>query len=192
VISHKYKFIFIHVPKTAGISVLDALNPFCDEEQLHYGHPLQSAYYKLLNADDYYQFTFIRNPFARLVSVYFYIRAGGMCVPDKELRDRLQLTKKTFKQFVLDFNVLESGVHFLPQLSFMNECAASVSVFRVENLQEDFNVVCDKIGIPQQQLPHHNKSKHKHYTEYYDDETREIVAQKYAKDIEYFGYKFVE
>ena len=63
---------------------------------------------------------------------------------------------------------------------------------RFENLQEDFNTVCDKIEIPQHQLPHCNKTNHKHYTEYYDAELREIIANRFREDIEYFGYKFGE
>ena len=47
-----------------------------------------------------------------------------------------------------------------------------------------------KLGYEVPQLPVLNKYKHKHYSEYYDDETREFVGYLFKKDIDAFGYKF--
>jgi hypothetical protein len=57
-------------------------------------------------------------------------------------------------------------------------------------LQADFAAVCDKLDIMELQLPQMNKTKRKHYTKYYNDKTRKMVAEKFAQDIEYFGYQF--
>ena len=61
---------------------------------------------------------------------------------------------------------------------------------RFENLQEDFNVVCDKIGKDRSVLPHVFQTKHAHYTQYYNDRAREIVGQIYQSDIKFFKYQF--
>ena len=134
----------------------------------------------------------VRNPWSRLVSAYHYGKASG----------RTLTNAKSFDQFVKDideyvwceqFKKNLKSVHALNCVDWISDSDGNVLVdfvAKLENQQKDFNTICDKIGIPKQELPHYNKTEHKHYTEYYDDGTRELVAEKYAKDIEYFGYEF--
>jgi len=62
-------------------------------------------------------------------------------------------------------------------------------VGRYETLNEGLSLVKARLNLSFE-LPHVNKSDHKNYREYYTDETREIVAQRFARDIRYFGYDY--
>lgn len=177
-ISHKYKFIFIQIPKTGSSSIKSLLRPFVQngysDVRRHADYSEIARYYPN-ESIEYFKFAFTRNPWDRLLSFYFFRKKRGRIV-----------NKLTFKDFLLT----SGGLVRKPQYDFIHQLNNYSFVGKFENLQQDFNTVCDKIEIPRQQLPHKNKTKHKHYTEYYDEETKQIVAQKYAKDIEYLGYEF--
>ena len=218
-INHKDKFIFVKLSKSASSTITNTLKNFYfdrDFEKTGHHHILDL----LNNENQsYFKFTTVRNPYDRLVSRYFYAKSMPWRHNEGERISRDQFTNLSFREFVLggaehtpmktdwldvdiDGNVnsrphlkklLDRVGFFDNQIEWIQSCNGKVlidSVMKVENLQENFNSVCDKIGIPHQKLSRTNKTKHKHYTEYYDDETREIVAEKYAKDIEYFGYEF--
>tara|TARA_B100000519_G_scaffold185910_1_gene181476 strand:+ start:33 stop:653 length:621 start_codon:yes stop_codon:yes gene_type:complete len=205
-INHTHKFVFLKLSKSASTTISATLKEACIDtifEKTGHHHILD-----MISSDtkSYFKFTTVRNPYARLVSRYFFARKV-----DKHAN---QFKNLTFKHFVLGGHtvtpmnttwVLETAPHlkrllnrvgfFDNQIEWMQDTSGKVIidfVMKTEALQQDFDILCDKIGIPKQQLPHKNKTKHKHYTEYYDDETREAVAKKYAKDIEYFGYEFGE
>jgi hypothetical protein len=190
-ISHKHKFVFISVPKTGSTSARMSLDEYSDIISVGCSSPYQhhtsatklKKHFKEVgwNWDEYFKFAFFRNPWDRMVSIYKYLENAHRSHQDFAV-DYLKGTK-SFKDYIVN------GNHYGLQVDFLRDIS-NFYIGKFENLQEDFNFVCDKIGIPRQQLPHKNKSKHKHYTEYYDDETRQIVAKKYAKDIEHFGYKF--
>jgi hypothetical protein len=148
-------------------------------------------------ARSYFSFSIVRNPYDRLVSCYTNKIIEQEAAEEKfrkNLRWELNYQKPSFKDFIKiiakDENITKDR-HWNLYHNIIPVTDIKFFGF-LENFQEDFNTICDKIGIPRQQLSHNNKSNHRHYTEYYDDETREIVAKKYARDIEHFGYKFGE
>ena len=188
-----HKFIFIHIPKTGGMSLkTELLHRRNFPNEGYGGHRRRASYYNK-NNKNHFKFTFVRNPWDRFVSCYFYFKKYGRRLGFDELTGEIVNRYSNFNEFCLNLNKALLNIkspHF-KQMSFWIDSPIDF-IGRFENLQEDFNKICDKIGIPQQTLPHNNKSNHKHYTEYYNDETREIVAQQYAKDIEHFDYKFGE
>ena len=186
-IDHNNKFIFIHINKCGGNTIDEH---FTEKFQGH----TKAFEYKKLNPnefDNYFKFTFVRNPWDRVVAFYHYqLKRKWDYYPFDETL--------SFKKFVKNWLIQmpkQTPLNTNPCYDWISDKDDNLLVdfiVRFENLQADFNTICDKIGIDRQKLPHKNKSKHKHYTEYYDDETRKIVGEKYAKDIEYFGYEFGE
>lgn len=63
---------------------------------------------------------------------------------------------------------------------------------RFEKLHEDYVKICERIGQPPPTLPHKKRSAHTHYSTYYDEETRQLVADRFRKEIDLFSYEFEE
>ena len=217
IISHKHKFIFIHIPKCAGSTICYSLiNNLYLKNSPHKGSfnqldPSIAEVFKVavnqgnshelnqhdtlkdiksylskknLNINDYFKFSFMRNPWERRVSQYFY--AKRMAKKDFEWAKKISAI--SFYEFITKRNPDS-------QLNWVSDKKDNIAVDFLgsgKNLQNEFNVVCEKIGISYIQLPYKNVTNHKHYTEYYNDETFKIIANNCKKDIEYFNYKFGE
>jgi hypothetical protein len=195
--SDKQNYIWFRNAKCGSRSILAYLYKHTDIDLDDY-----AVKYQPEDWARYFKFTIVRNPWARLVSCYQdkIIRlkptASNLrsAKHGNNLRWQLNLQKPSFKEFleiVTKAENIQADDHWD---TYHNRVVFEDVDFigRLENIQEDFNTICDKLGIPQLELPHRNKSKHKHYSEYYDDESIELVAKAYKKDIDLFGYKFGE
>jgi hypothetical protein len=190
-IYHKHKFIFIHTEKTGGTSIEKCFVDNADEVDVEYKHHDAWFYFKnFLYFDDYFKFTFVRNPWDRLVSAYHFYK------------NDMKLIDFTFEEFIEKIGNKES---MLDSISFIDyaikPCFHKIRikgnivvdfVGKFEKLQEDFDYVCNQIGVETVKLPHVKKTVHDYYTEYYNEEMIKIVEQAYVSDITRFDYKFGE
>jgi len=205
IISHKYKFILIRTPKTAGTSVEIALARCCGKEDIIAFNPfLLSQGLKPQNYEgfqehnnakkikqkisseiwnNYFKFAFERNPFDKMVSMYCWRVGGGAF-------------KGTFKDFCIDCkNNPENFPPGFRTYGIDNQIAVDF-VGRYETLNKDFQYICKKLNLPCEgdlpKLRAQSPKDKKHYSEYYDDECKRIVEEHFSKEISYFKYVFEE
>jgi hypothetical protein len=226
-ICRQFNCLFVHIPKTAGQSIeqffMNALGLDWDGDReklllqanddrgrgteklahLSAAEYTRCGYVAPEDFSSFFKFSFVRNPWDRILSEYRY---------------RNYFQHYSFRDFVLN-KLPKPGWddqyrHVMPQFDMLHDEQGHLLVDfvgRFESLQQDFDHVCDVLGIAPSDLPHRNpsdkksrdlKRKFRNFLyrngenglrdapDFYDDETREAVARHYRKDIETFGYEF--
>jgi len=207
-ISHRYRCIFVHIPKTGGTSLEKLIWPPPRERtaaDLWQGHvdamsnKYQTGGLQHLLAhqirtevgadifDAYWRFSIVRNPWDKAVSQYSFIHRRpdlldwiGMG-PDDGFKRYLELTART------------AHVQWEPQVNFLRDDNGEwlvTDIGRFEQFEAFFRTALDRLGIAAEAIPHEKRGLRGHYARYYDDESREMIAQRYADDIAAFGYRF--
>ena len=188
-ISDKYRCVFVHIPKTGGTSIEQALGHFDELERNAQDHrPLYELREAMSEPDfgAWFKFAFVRNPWARIASWYKNV------ITDELHQQNFGVSPDcTLEQFLTDHR----GIFGMQkQLHWLRDRDGSIPldfIGRFERLLDDWAVVCDRLGQGPIELPHLIVAKDKRpYTALYDDTTRKLVAERYAEEIEMFGYRF--
>ena len=137
--------------------------------------------------DAFYKFSFVRNTWARVYSWYVNI------MKDEGLRKSYSITDSNFsyEQFLSE----KINHNTFSQLYFLTDRNGSVPldfIGRFENLQEDFDLVCNQIGIDDPLLPKLLVRNYAHYTENYNEKTKDLIYKLYKDEIDYFNFEYGE
>jgi hypothetical protein len=217
-VSYSHRFIFFHVAKVAGLSIREALKDYAEEPErfrgarrpprLVEGRPngLYAMWESmLLHAKarearrglprevfgPFHKFAFVRNPWDWQVSMYRFILKEPEHIHHGKVREMasfeayLEWVARTGKPFARGATKLQSEM-------LVDEDGRLLVDFvgRYERLDEDFVLVCRRLGLDAT-LPRLNRSRPDgEYRAYYTPCARRLVEEHFRKDIELFGYDF--
>ena len=194
-ISHKLKFIFIHIPKTSGNSLSlflkhlvdnmviqrnskmglnQGIDIICEKNKRDIKHN-KIAYYKNTYGErinNYFKFTIVRNPYDRMLSYYFWIKG----------KNNQEFNKNEFINFI--------KINSCFQHEYIDN---TFHIIHFENLIDELKELeCFKDIVNFNNYPTLNASNNskKNYNEILDKELKDLIFNKYKKDFELFGYEY--
>src|SRR6266545_3191367 len=214
ILLERHGAVYIEIPKVACTSIKTALASVVGVNLDEVGGNPHEARWPAPRAapgrsgppfPDLFAFTFVRNPWDRLVScyrdkirgevdgyTYFTIRPG---VANCLARFDALVAGMSFDDFVravASISDEDADAHFRSQHTFVtgeDGRPAVDFVGRHERLAEDFRRVERRIGLPPIDLPRLQAARRTaRYAAFYSPDSRRIVADRYRLDVEIFGY----
>jgi hypothetical protein len=217
ILSTEYNFIFVHIPKTAGLSVTDAFGkygrgnvrtlarsisrrlPFRESpDRAHFRiHDPASKIIQKLGRDvfdAFLSFSVVRDPFDHAVSHYEYMKQFRI---EGTARKVGNITFEEYLRYRMKPPFWNDTIFArLPdQAYFLTDGTGQIVVDRIvrfENLAGELEALAANLRLPEFSLRHVNRTKarsdRKPYTAYYTPETEETVRRLYRRDFALFGY----
>ena len=206
-LSTSRRFLFLHVPKTGGNSIQDALRDCSDDrfvclgphhdgverfelrsERFHTEKHSSLADYRAQYGPDLYEalfrFACVRNPWDRVLSFYFSPHRG-----------EVRWSPADFQSFIPTVRPLREYL-LLPgeAPTTLDRAASRVHHWLAfERLQPEFEALCQRLGLGPRPLPQRNRSAPdggRNYRDYYDRHTRALVDGLFGDEAACFGYRF--
>lgn len=202
------QFIFVHIPKTGGNSVIEAYGHVGMKVWGHnwYQHGYmtfpRSYRYRILRHIPspirklfVVSFCVVRNPWDRVLSAYTFLAEGGYGPMDQQDFEKYATPYGNFNDFVVNGlkHASESQTHFLPQTYWLATSSGKIAVdkvLRLDSINDDLDSFFSSYNIPVQPLGHKNRSSRPKYRAVYTEEAAKVVGEVYADEIALFGFQF--
>jgi len=186
IISKKKKFVFASIPKTGTTSIERTLmkyeDAFATVSSKKHTPFLQVEHLPL----PYFKFCFFRNPWDQFVSLYEY---------RKERRKFEKLPFNACFDEWVENAILCFEYKIETEYGFILDASGfpipGIKVYKYEEIYDAWGDICNRLNITDK-LPHYNYTKRRHYSTYYTNKTKHIIARKCWREIEMMQYQFKE
>lgn len=199
--------VFIWIPKTAGTSIWETLDApklktmhlvkhrFAGKgpvtfNHINYAQLVEDGYVSRSFNDVAYKFTFVRNPYARAVSLFYYM---------KRIKKRKVDPTISFLDFYRNFQKNGFEPIGLYNRKGLSQCNPQVKwtentqfdhIGKVETLDSDMAIISKQLGIEYRLVSKSNVTAHPSYTKVYCPESKRLIEELYKEDFQTFEYAY--
>ena len=200
IISHEHKFIYTLIPKVACTSIRESLARLLNltwrppnnagRRQTRFEHISRK---EIVNYPKYFKFAFVRNPWSRLVSCYHekMVESPSNMVSKHIIKmngGNKNVGFPRFVELICGESDSKADIHYRSQNTFFNIKQLDF-LGRFETLDADVDRLREHVPISGV-LKHFRKTKSSPYQAYYDDRLKQMVGNRYRKDVKLLSYSF--